>query len=190
MTWSWLVVFMLRGEAEVVDALLMRPALAFRLAIPSTEGGKMGSWLHTPGVLTITIVHAVHTVGIGLDAHTGSILLDPLARLAAPTVTPIWGCALDKDLIPTEALHVVHRKVVALGLDRGQVVNVLGGSAKLVHKDPATTIVRRLSMFTLLVLLVTVHHVLRQGCTSHALCWTDQPLISILPSFSAWVLVN
>merc|ERR1719160_432251 len=187
---SWLVVLMLFGEAKVAEAFLVRPAFASWLAFPSTKGGKMSSWLHTPGVFVAAVVHAVHLVIIRLDTHTGSIIFNPLAGLTAPAVAPIWGGTLDKDFIPAEALHVVLREEVALRLDLAQVINVLGGSTKLVHKDPATTVVLQLGMSALLVFLVTVHHVLGQSSTSHTLCRAHQPLISVLPSFSAWVLVN
>jgi hypothetical protein len=79
MSWSWFVVFVFRSEAEVVQALLVRPTLAFRLAIPAAEGSKMVSGLHTPGVFVVPIVHAVDFVIFGLDTHTGSIILNPLA---------------------------------------------------------------------------------------------------------------
>ena len=69
----------------------------------------MGSRLHAPGVLVLSIVHAVHIIIIRLDTHTGSIVLDPLAGLAAPAVTPVWRYTLDEHFIPGQILHVVLR---------------------------------------------------------------------------------
>merc|ERR1719331_1496967 len=113
----------------------MGPAFARRLPVPTAQGGKVGCWLHTPSVLILSIVHAIDRFVIRLNTHTGTIILDPLARLAAPTVTPIRRHSLDEHFIPAQPLHVVTGKEVALWLDLGQIVNVLSGAAELVHKD-------------------------------------------------------
>ena len=91
----------------------------------------MGSRLHAPGVLVLSIVHAVHSIIIRLDTHTGSIVLDPLAGLAAPAVTPVWRYTLDEHFIPAQILHVVLGEAIILRLNLGQVVDVLRGSTKL-----------------------------------------------------------
>jgi hypothetical protein len=79
MTRGWFVVFVFLGEAKIIDTFLMGPAFASRLTVSATQRGKMGSWLDSPGVLIVAIVHAVHIVEIRLDTHTGTIIFNPFA---------------------------------------------------------------------------------------------------------------
>jgi hypothetical protein len=103
MAWRWQVfgsgafrIFAV-GEAHMVETFLEGPAIAFWHARFVTQGSEMGCRLLTPTVLrwdvvcwvVIMVAHAIHVVIVSLNAHAGSIVLDPLARLAAPAVTPV-----------------------------------------------------------------------------------------------------
>jgi hypothetical protein len=90
MTWSWLVLSVILGEAKVLDALFIWPAFALWLPLPATQSSKMVSRLHTEAVLVLVVAHAVNRGIIRLDTHTGTIIFDPIAGLAAPAVTPVW----------------------------------------------------------------------------------------------------
>jgi hypothetical protein len=77
------------GEAHVLHTLLKWPAFASWLAIPATQSSEVGGWLLTPRV-AFMIAHAVHVIIVSLNAHTGSVSLNPFARLRAPAVAPVW----------------------------------------------------------------------------------------------------
>jgi len=82
-------------------------------------------------LLVLSIVHAVHVLIVRLDTHTGSIVLNPLAGLAAPAVTPLRRYTLDEHFIPAQIRHVVLGEAIILRLNLGQVVDVLRGWNKL-----------------------------------------------------------
>jgi hypothetical protein len=63
----------------MLHALLERPAIALWLTIPAAQSSKVGSGLLAPTVFVLVIAHAVDMIVVCLDAHTGSVFLDPLA---------------------------------------------------------------------------------------------------------------